>query len=124
MIDYPNNRPELTEKRRSLRKNPTGSEAMLWQCLRRKQLGVKFRRQFSVDYYIMDFYCHELKLAIEADGYSHELPEARSKDAIRQKFLETRGIRVLRFKDEEILGNVEDVVKRIMVEIERLGSHI
>ncbi len=122
MSDYPNNRPELKDTRRVLRKQPTRGEFVLWQNLRRKQLGVKFRRQFSIERYVLDFYCHELKLAIEVDGYTHDRPPVKNKDAIRQGRLESLGIRLLRFRDEEVLGNVEKVTERIRNEIEKLRA--
>ncbi len=72
----------------------------------------------------MDFYCPELKLAIEADGYTHESPEAKIRDRERQSILEATGIMFLRFTDEEILGNVDKVVERIRDEIGSLNlSH-
>ena len=81
--------------------------------LRKKQLGYEFHRQVPIDNFIVDFYCHELSLAIEADGPTHDLPETKKDDRIRQATLETQGVRFLRFKDEEILGNPEKVSKVI-----------
>jgi very-short-patch-repair endonuclease len=66
------NIPSLTEKRKALRNNLTSAEATLWLCLKNKQLeGKRFRRQFSIGNYIVDFYCPEQKLAIELDGQGH-----------------------------------------------------
>lgn len=111
---------ELRLKRQQLRKHPTRSESVLWQAIRNRQCGVKFRRQFSIGHFILDFYCHELKLAIEADGYTHESSEAKRRDRDRHTSLEKYGIRFLRFTDGNILSNVEKVVKRIKCEIELL----
>ena len=71
--------------------------------------------------YILDFYCPELKLAIEADGESHHDDQARAHDKRRQRIIEKEGIRFLRFSDEEILGNADKVVEGIRLEIERIG---
>lgn len=102
----------------SYEKKTTRAESVLGQAIRHRQCGVKFRRQFSVGHFILDFYCYELKLAIEADGYTHHSPEAKRRDRDRQTSLEKHRIRFLRFTDEEILSNVENVVKRIQREIE------
>jgi very-short-patch-repair endonuclease len=119
-VERINNRPELKAKRRTLRQNPTRAEHVLWQAIRMEQCGVKFRRQFSVRRYILDFYCHELKLTIEADGYTHDSPYAKVKDRVRQKDLEEYGIRFLRLRMKIILSNVDKVVMRIKKEIESL----
>jgi very-short-patch-repair endonuclease len=115
-----NNKLELKAKQRTLRKNPTRAEHVLWQAIRMVLCGVKFHRQFSGGRYILDFYCHELKLAVEADGYTHDSPDAKVKDRVRQKDLEEYGIRFLRFTNEEILSNVDKAVTRIKKEIEKL----
>ena len=81
--------------------------------LTKRQLGYEFHRQVPIDIFIVDFYCHELSLAIEADGPTHDLPEIQKDDRIRQTTLEVLGVRFLRFKDKEILGNPEKVSKVI-----------
>ena len=84
------NKTEMKERRRQLRKEQTFCEKILWQYLRNRSLkGVKFRRQYSIDNYVIDFYCPKIKLAIELDGNIHELPEQRDYDAKRQKYLLT-----------------------------------
>jgi very-short-patch-repair endonuclease len=85
-------------------------------------LGYRFRRQQGIGPFIVDFFCHELKLAIEVDGASHEREEAKDYDNRRQANLETAGIRFLRFTDDEVLGNVEKVLIRIE-EAMRLLAH-
>lgn len=72
----------------------------------RQLAGVKFRRQYGVGPFVIDFYCPEFKLAIEVDGHSHESPEAKKHDAERQKAIEHYGIRFLRFTDEEALSDM------------------
>jgi len=96
------NKRFLIDKRRKLRKNQTTAEHVLWQRLRRSQFGVKFRRQFSIGSFIVDFYCHELKLIIELDGWIHGEEEFREKDSVRQRMLESQGYKIRRYKNEQI----------------------
>lgn len=94
------------------------AEKMLWERLRRRQLKNKrFLRQYSVGKYVIDFYCPEIKLAIEADGDTHISEEEIKYDKERQSEIENIGIRFLRFKNDDIFGNIEDVIKKIMREI-------
>lgn len=88
------NRPSEKEKRRTLRNNMPEAEVMLWKKLKGKQVnGHKFRRQYSIGKYIVDFFCPELKLAVEVDGDSHFMDEAcMEKDRKRQFFIEKQGI--------------------------------
>jgi len=103
------------EKRRLLRKNQTYAETILWSILRNKQLdGYKFHRQYSVDRYVLDFYCPALKLAIEVDGKFHLQPEAIKYDAAREAFIAGFGISFLRFTNIEILENLDNVLQRIV----------
>ncbi len=98
------NRPEELTERRSLRTNGTKEEAMMWKVLRNRQVsGVRFRRQFSVGAYILDFYCPELKLCIELDGAGHYNSEGLRHDYVRDKYLSELGIRVLRFENLAVL---------------------
>ncbi len=85
-------------------------------------MGFKFRRQFGVRRYILDFYCPELRLAIEVDGPSHESDEARRYDEKRQAEIERLGIRFLRFTNDEVLGNVQTVVGAIEAEVRRIRA--
>jgi len=105
--------PKLKQRARELRKNCTESEKILWEYIRRKQLGYEFHRQIPVDQYIVDFYCHELMLAIEIDGTSHDTDDAKVNDAQRQAKLEGLGVSFLRFRDELVKTNPEFVVKVI-----------
>ena len=98
------NRPEELTERRSLRTNGTMEEAMMWKVLKNRQVsGVRFRRQFSVGAYILDFYCPELKLCIELDGAGHYNSEGLRNDYVRDKYLSELGIRVLRFENRAVL---------------------
>jgi len=87
-------------------------------------LGHKFKRQYSVDHYVIDFYCPELKLAVEIDGASHNEPTRRENDISRQEYLESFDIKFVRIKDEELFGNpnkafnkIEDAIKLIRKKI-------
>jgi very-short-patch-repair endonuclease len=106
---------KLKDLARQLRKNPTHAEKLLWISLRRKQLGHEFHRQVPIDQFIVDFYCHELRLAIEIDGISHDSPDTQKYDVDRQKKLEDLGVRFLRFRDELVKENPDAVVKQIQV---------
>ncbi|MET2946686.1 endonuclease domain-containing protein [Vibrio owensii] len=99
--------------RSQLRANMPKPEEVLWQRIRRKQLGVKFRRQHGIGRYIVDFYCAELNLVIEIDGDSHFSDEGKEKDTIRDAFLEALGIKVLRFTNEEVMKQTESVLERL-----------
>jgi very-short-patch-repair endonuclease len=108
------NKPTEKAKRRKLRQNQTGAEELVWRFLRNRQLsGYKFRRQFSVDHFVIDFYCPELKLAVELDGESHNDPDQKRKDISRQKYLESFNIKFVRIKDEELFGNSEKAFGKI-----------
>jgi very-short-patch-repair endonuclease len=110
----PNNQPHLIEKRKQLRKNLTPAEAVLWLRLKNKQLGGrKFRRQYSFENYIIDFYCPEEKLAIELDGQDHFTAIGKEKDASRDAFLQENGISVLRFENKLIFERMEEVLEEI-----------
>ncbi|WNG42217.1 endonuclease domain-containing protein [Archangium violaceum] len=99
---------------RRLRANTTNAESLLWRLLRARQLmGVKFRRQHQFGPYILDFYAHEAKLALELDGDGHARPEQQARDAARTEFLEAHGLTVLRFSNREVLQETEAVLTRI-----------
>jgi very-short-patch-repair endonuclease len=104
----------LKELARKLRQNMTLGEVLLWQRLKRKQIrGYDFDRQRPIDRYIVDFYCKDLKLAIEIDGSSHDGEEAKINDGIRQERLESLGVRFLRFTNADVKQNMEMVVGSI-----------
>ncbi|MBN1154357.1 endonuclease domain-containing protein [candidate division KSB1 bacterium] len=105
--------PSLKEKARDLRKNQTYSEKILWNAIRRRELGYEFHRQVPMLNYIADFYCHELRLAIEIDGISHDTDHAKLYDKERQYLLENAGVRFLRFRDELVKEDPDRVVNEI-----------
>ena len=106
--------PKLKELARQLRNNSTKSEIRLWQKLKRNQMhGYDFHRQKPIDEYIVDFFCNKLKLAIECDGYSHEILEVWEKDVKKTNRLNTLGIQVLRFSDYQIMNGMDNVLRSI-----------
>jgi len=115
------NKGSEKEKRRQLRSDMPPAEKKLWQHLRNKQLlGFRFRRQVSVGKYVVDFYCAEAKLVIEIDGDSHSGNEAY--DSARQHFIESFGVRFLRFTNCDISESIEGVVGMIEKECRRITS--
>src|SRR5215471_6831726 len=104
----------LTHRRAKLmRRNPTSAESLLWEHLRRKELGgVRFRRQFPVGNFIADFCCREHRLIIELDGVHHD--EQQAKDEWRSRKLQAwGGYRVLRFRNEDVLENLDGTLENI-----------
>jgi very-short-patch-repair endonuclease len=119
------NKSVMKLRRKSLRKNLSKAEAIMWKHLSRRQMhGCKFRRQYSIDQYVVDFYCPRLKLAIEVDGDSHFTSEVKSSDAVRQQFIESFGIRFLRFTNLDVLENIDGVYQQIYTTVELFGNHI
>ena len=102
------------EYARELRLRTTEAEQKLWSLLRNRQLnGKKFRRQHAIANYVVDFYCNECKLAIELDGNFHTKAGAKEYDKSRTALLKELGITVLRFWNEEVIKNPENVLKKI-----------
>ena len=116
--------PLIFENARLIRSNMTNAETKLWEFLRSKPGGFKFRRQHPLGIYIADFFCYQLKLAIEVDGRIHERADIRQTDAERQKLIEADGIRVMRFTNEQVLTNIEEVVKTIVAYCDEQKSRI
>ena len=107
---------ERTQKtlRQTLRNNATAAEAILWRALKGKQVeGLKFRRQFGIGPYVIDFYCPEIKLGIELDGGVHKTSYTHEYDKMRSRFLAENGIRILRFDNELVFYNVEGIIEAI-----------
>ena len=101
--------------RRQLRNNPTPAERKLWRYLKGRQFhDLLFHRQHGIGRYIVDFYCPKLRLVIEVDGAVHKKTEVRQYDEIRRKFLEESCyLRVVRFTNDEVMNNVEGVLKKL-----------
>ena len=109
----------LKEYSRENRNNMTLGEKALWSSLRHKFLGHRFYRQYIIADYIVDFLCHEGGVIIEVDGGYHSEPRQAEDDELRTQRLQQLGFHVLRFSNEEILENIEDVEDRILEFIEK-----
>lgn len=106
--------PKLKTLARQLRNASTKSEIRLWQYLKGKQMmGYDFHRQKPLLEYIADFYCYELELVIELDGYTHQFEEVVEKDVIKEKAFQEIGLTVLRFVDVEVLQDINNVLRTI-----------
>jgi very-short-patch-repair endonuclease len=112
------NRRKDTEKRRILRQNMTDAELFLWERLRKRALcGYRFRRQYSIKGFVIDFYSPELRLGIEVDGGYHLGMDQADYDRARQQLLESLEIKFLRFKNDEIFDDLDRVVAMIAAAI-------
>lgn len=103
----------LKENARKNKKYLTEAESILWDLLRRKQLGVIFRRQYIIDAYIVDFVCLSKQLIIEVDGKYHDTAEQQQLDKQRENRLQKLGFTVLRFNNEEVVACPEEVIEKI-----------
>jgi very-short-patch-repair endonuclease len=104
----------IFEYARQNRGKPTPAESVLWDAIKNKKLkGYKFRRQHPIGIFIVDFYCHEMALAIEVDGKYHDENAQQEYDSNRTKLLEEAGIFELRFRNEEILNDLNAVLTKI-----------
>ena len=109
------NKSKTLSKRIFLRREQTPQEIILWGYLRRNNLGHKFKRQYSVGPYVLDFYAPQKKLAIELDGSQHI--ENKEYDTERSNYLSIFGIKTLRFWNNEINVNIDGVVQKIISEL-------
>jgi very-short-patch-repair endonuclease len=115
------NHPDSTDLRKKLRKDMPTAEAILWSELMGKQLnGLKFRRQYGVGPYILDFYCPKLRFAIEVDGDSHFDEKAEKYDKRRQEYIENKGIKFFRCTNTDVYENMDGVIEDILYEVKRL----
>lgn len=104
----------IRQRAKALRGNPTPAEKIVWEVLRNRNLdGYKFRRQHPVDYFIVDFICHEGCLVVELDGQVHEDTEQKEYDEGRSFELEELGYKVLRFQNDEVFNDLDGVLKWI-----------
>jgi very-short-patch-repair endonuclease len=103
----------LYQRARELRNNATSAETILWTYLKNKPYGFKFRRQHPYSIYILDFYCHALKLVIEVDGSIHDQVDVKLNDEERQATLQNGGLTVLRFQNEAVTKTLEKVILEI-----------
>ena len=116
-------KPVLFRLAEDMRKNSTTAEKILWQFLKKlRRNGFIFRRQHPMDIFIADFYCHRIKLVIEVDGDIHLNDENIQYDDSRSGELERFGIKVVRFKNDEVTNNLDHVIKEINMIINELSS--
>ena len=106
--------PYLKQFSRDLRKGYQLAEVKLWKCLRAKNMGYAFRRQYPILNYIADFYCKQLNLVIEIDGFSHFSAEAQERDAERDREMHAIGLKVIRVNDGEVRRNAERIANWII----------
>jgi len=114
--------PLIFAKAKQMRNNMTDAEIILWEYLRTKPLGYKFRRQHPIQQFIADFYCHSLQLIIEADGEIHQKIENKISDEERDKALNASGIKVIRFSNKEILNSMETIVAAVIAAMHEIES--
>lgn len=103
----------LKEFAKSNRKNPTDAERALWNMIKCCRLGQDFKRQQVIGCFIADFVCLTSNLIVELDGSYHNLPEQQVSDEERTRWLENQGFKVIRFANEEVIGNTDNVLQKI-----------
>ena len=108
---------------RRLRRNMTLPEGMLWQELRKRPAGFKFRRQHPVGRFIVDFYCPSVRLVMEVDGISHELGANPARDGLRDEWLRNQGLNLLRFRAGDVVRELHLVVAAILEAAKQLPLH-
>lgn len=111
----------LKHLRKELRKDDSPYEQVIWDSIRSKKLGVKFRRQVSIGGFIVDFCCLSLRLIIEIDGAEHFTPVGIKNDANRDEILTKGGYTILRFENQEVYARLESVLEEIKIVIEELS---
>ena len=108
---------------KKLRNNPTRAEEKLWTYLRKHLTGYRFRRQHPMWKYVVDFYCHYLKLVIEIDGGIHLDVNVQDKDDDKEKDIRNLGLEIIRFTNEEVLCDIDSVMSRLYQKIEEIKLH-
>ena len=106
--------PVITQFAQEMRQPQTPAEATLWRHLRNRNLEYKFRRHHAIEFFIIDFYCAEVKLCIEIDGESHLSKEQQEYDTARTEYLESLGRKVIRFTNNDVRYNIHAVVQSII----------
>jgi len=102
-----------TQRARELRRDQTDAERMAWYLLRGRKLGAKFRRQCRLENWVADFYCFEHRLAIELDGGVHSQPSQMRRDATKEDYLRTTGIRLLRIANGLVMQDPEEFLRKV-----------
>ena len=117
------NRSLGKQKRQQLRRTMNECEVILWVSLKGKGLGnYRFRRQYGIGRYVTDFYCPKAKLVIEIDGGAHLSDDAKEYDKVRDDFIQVLGLRILRFKNADVLHNLPAVLKSVAKALEEATS--
>jgi very-short-patch-repair endonuclease len=107
-------RLDLIEFARKLRQDATDPEALIWRCLRDRRVNKrKFRRQHPIKPFVLDFYCADLRLAIELDGGQHNSVEGKQRDKARETFFRSQGIETIRFTNDEVMRHTDSVMNVI-----------
>ena len=106
-----NAKTNIFRKAEELRNNMTEAEKILWERLRKKQLGVRFKAQHPIEQFIADFYCHSAKLVVELDGEIHN--QQKEYDIVREAEMEKYDITIIRFTNHEVFEDIDGVVERI-----------
>jgi very-short-patch-repair endonuclease len=113
-------KPHMKAIARKLRKQMTLTEILIWEQIRRRKLGVQFHRQVPMDRFVVDFYCHELMLAVEIDGSTHDNPQNSASDEERQTILESYGVKFIRIPDKEVKKNLDGAVKYLAEKVDKM----
>ncbi len=109
--------PEMLKIAGDLRKQMTPAEKILWEQLRNRKLsGFRFRRQHPISEFIVDFFCYEMMLVIEIDGAVHDTPYQKERDTERSTILKDLGIKEIRFRNKDVMQNLENVLAKIKAE--------
>lgn len=109
--------PKVFENAAKLRESMTDEEKLLWEYLKTRPMGFKFRRQHPIAGYVLDFYCHKLRLSIEIDGGYHLKIEQKKKDEERTNYLKQVGVSELRYTNKQVMKDFENVVQSIVEEL-------
>ncbi|MFZ1750000.1 MAG: DUF559 domain-containing protein, partial [Saprospiraceae bacterium] len=113
-------KPNIFERAASLRRNMTVEELKVWNYLKTKPSGLKFRRQHPIMFYVVDFYCHSIKLVIEIDGINHKY--SSEADSNREEDIIKYGIKIIRFTNKEVNSNFEFIIESTLKEIQYLQN--
>ncbi len=112
------------QRARALRKKETWAEKLVWTWLRNRRFSrYKFRRQHPLGIYYLDFFCEEAQMNIELDGRQHGLPDQQNHDAVREKFLQSRGIKTLRFWNSRLRRDAQSIRDTIFNELQARAPH-
>jgi len=118
------NQTNFKDLRKGLRQNQTKAEELLWAGLRKNRTGYRFRRQFQIKEYIVDFCCCELRLAIEVDGFVHEDDEVYKKDLKREKDLEKLGYKIVRYNNQWVYKDIQSIWWGIVEECKKRAEEL